>query len=313
MAHEGLIAALASNWNDDDSTVVHRGPVTLKNIAASLRAWMNQQEVPNLGARLNEMRDRVLEVARSTEKDLAGQLAPDLREPLQASLDTYQHAEVLLDALVQAHEDGNRSVKNLVAGLDQARTRLLECDQQMQAWLRAPVLRCPKCGTQPQAKLGYRCPQCQVDMLYPDPESALDDSQTSAHLGPEYVAVFEALSLVVQGEAPLSRLLGALQPLEGMLENWARMAEGEETSNAQLTYALDTVADAARRSLQGAAQLRSVVDTRQTRDLNEGWRILFEGAQEVRQAIPLISKATGGRADDDFTHQHDSIFLQGDD
>lgn len=316
MAHDGLIAALASNWDDDNSRLKHQGPVTLKNVAASSRAWMEGEAVPRLGARLEEMRERVLEAARTTEKDLAGTLADDLRTPLQASLDTYDQAEALLDALIQAHESGNRAVKNLITGLEQARTHLLECDQQMQAWLRAPVLRCPRCGLQPQARQGYQCPQCHVDMLYPDPESALDDSQTSAHLGGEYVAVFEALSLVVQGEAPLTRLLGALTPLETMLGNWARLAEAEESSNAQLTYALDTVAEAARRSLEGAAQMRSAVDTRQTRDLNEGWRILFESAQDVRQAIPLISKATGASGAGEFSRQEqfqDSIILEGDD
>jgi len=315
MANEGLIAALASNWNDDDSGVAHQGPVTLKNLAVSLRAWMAGETVPNLGPRLEQMRERVLDAARSTKKDLAGHLAEDLRAPLQTSLETYEQVEALLEALGQAHEDGHRAVKNLVAGLDSARTRLLECDQAMQSWLRSPVLRCPRCGTQPQSRLGYRCPSCQVDMLYPDPESALDDSQTTAHLGPEYIAVFEALSLVVQGEAPLTRLLGALQPLETMLENWARIAEAEESSNAQVTYALDTIAEAARRSLQGASQMRSVVDTRQTRDLNEGWRILFECAQDLRGAIPLIARGVGGSSKNmaGEARWQDSITLDGDD
>lgn len=314
MEHEGLIAALAANWNDGGTGVAHdRGPVTLKNLAASLNAWIDGQPVPNLGQRLEQMRVRVLDAARATEKDLSGTLADDLRGPLQASLDTYEQVESLLDALAQSHERGNRAIKNLVAGLDAARTRLLECDQAMQEWLRAPILRCPRCGTQPQGRLGYRCPHCQVDMLYPDPESALDDSQTSAHLGPEYMAVFEALSLVVQGEAPLSRLLGALGPLETMLGNWARIAEAEDSSNAQLTYALDTVADAARRSLAGTEQMRAVVETRQTRDLNEGWRVLFEAAQELQGAIPTIARGVGSSQRGGFTGGNvlDSITLDG--
>jgi len=314
MEHEGLIAALAANWNDDDARVAHSsGPVTLKNLAASLKAWIDGQPVPNLGQRLQQMLERVLDASRATEKDLAGALAEDLRGPLQASLDTYEQVESLLDALAQSHEDGNRAIKNLVAGLEAARTRLLECDQAMQEWLRAPIMRCPRCGTQPQARLGYRCPHCQVDMLYPDPESTLDDSQTSAHLGPEYMAVFEALSLVVQGEAPLSRLLGALGPLETMLANWARIAEAEDPSSSQLTYALDTVADAARRSLAGAEQMRAVVETRQTRDLNEGWRIMFEAAQDLQSAIPLIAKGVGGsqRGNSSGGNVLDSITLDG--
>lgn len=39
---------------------------------------MNQEPILNLGLRLEEMRQRVLEAARSTEKDLAGTLSDDL-------------------------------------------------------------------------------------------------------------------------------------------------------------------------------------------------------------------------------------------
>ncbi len=317
MASEGLIAALAANWDGgDNSGALHTGPVTLANLTAALKLWMEGKPTPNLGSRIEQMRERVLEVARSTEQDLQGKLAPDLRGPLQASLDAYEGLDPVLEALAEAHAGGNRAVKNLVAFLEKTRTQLLECDQAMHAWLRAPVLRCPRCGLTRDSG-GARCPDCNVDLLYPDPESALSDAQTSAHLGPEYIEVFQALSLVVEGEAPLSRLLGALDRLETMLRNWAMLAEAEETSNAQLTYALDTVADAARRSLEGAAQMRSVTQTRQTRDLNEGWRILFECAQDIRTSIPLIAKATGAaQRGDHFSTQErfqDSIVLDGDD
>lgn len=314
MASEGLIAGLAANWDDGKASALHTGQVTLKSLAAGLRGWMEGAPIGQLGRRIEEMREKVAEAARTTEADLRQGLAPELAELMEGTLAVYEGLEPVLDVLEGACADGNRAIKNMVCHLERARESLLESDRAMQAWLRAPVLRCPRCGAQPQGH-NYVCPTCRVDMLYPDPESALDDSQTSAHLGPEFLVVFEAMGEVVRGDAPLSRLLATLQKLETKLCGWARMAEDEDTSNAQLTYALDTVADGARRALQGVAQMRGVSDTRRTRDLNEGWQVVFEASQQIRDAIPLIARATGAASRDHFASQarfEDAIIIEGD-
>lgn len=315
MASEGLIGALAANWDDGRSATGRvGGPVTLKSLIVSLQAWMDGTSTVDLTPSLKQLREQVAEAARATELDLRQELAPELEASLRGSLEVYEDLDPVLEVLGKAYAAGNRAIKNMLALLEGAREDLRGHDEAMQAWLRAPVLRCPRCGRTPTNN-AYVCPQCRVDMLYPDPESVLDDSQNSAQVGPEFVAVFEALSLVVRGEAPLSRLLAVLQGLEQSLSAWADIAEDEESSNVQLAYALDTVADAARRALQGTAQMRSVAQTRQTRDLNEGWHTVFEAAQEIRAAIPTLSKHAGAPAGDHFSTQarfQDAIILEGD-
>lgn len=310
MASESLISALAANW-DGDGRAAELGPVTLRTLALGLRNWMQGTSSVDQGPRIAQLRASVAEVERSTRADLENPLAPDLEAPLRGSLEVYEDLLPILDAVARAYAKDNRNIEKMVELLDSSRAALLEYDQAMEAWLRAPVLRCPRCGNQPQGH-HYVCARCQADMLIPDPESALSCSQTSASMGPEYVAVFEALSLVVKGEGRLSQLMAALGELEEQLGDWAEMAEDEESTSSQLTYALDTVADASRRSLEGAAQMRRAVDTRQTRDLNEGWLTIFNAHQEIQTAIPTLAKAAGGG--DHYAGQgfQDSVSIEGD-
>lgn len=309
----GLLAALAANW-DDDGQGGRDGTVTLKILTAQLKEWMEGKSTLDLLPRIKQLRLSVADAARATHEDLRQSLAPDLEQPLRGSLEVFEDLDPILAALEKAYARGNRSIQGVVDCLEESRADLLAHEQAMQEWLRAPVLRCPRCGRRPQQQ-ERACAQCQVEMLYPDPESALDDSQMSAHLGPDFLAVFKVLSEVVRGDASLSRLPAALSQLESTVSGWADMAEDEETSNSTLAYALDTLAEAARRVLDGSAQMRSAVTSRQTRDLTEGWKTIFNAAQEIQGTIPILTQAAGAPKGDHFSTQArftDAVIIEGD-
>ena len=239
---------------------------------------------------LQEMHARVLQarLEREAEYDRGqAKLAEDVKELVEQNLDAYRDTEASLQDCVRAFEEGeSEGVQTAVGNLQESADALQELTDEL-SYLHAsgePV--CPRCAMPGDSP---RCPDCQLDRLIPD---SGNDSQElefeQAPLADDVLEVFNVLREVVEGESSLGRLLRVLQPLEYSLLEAEAIAEEilEKEPEAEDPKMLQ---DTVKECLAGLTQMRSVRNSRQMRDLNQGWRQLFHASTRLQKLVAELS------------------------
>jgi len=312
MADEGLLSALQEEWGDERSLA--NQPLTIKSLTGQLQLWLKNPEakLAHLPSHLDQMQAKVRDAKRATEHDLSQQLEADLASLISHSIQDYADLEYYLGELAAGVRGADRErVADDLLQLRGAARSLADNQQAIADWMTAPVLRCPRCGSQERGPRDWSCASCGLQMLYPDP-GAPGTSRT-ATLGPEFKAVYDAYVNVVKGDKTLSVLAAPLKELEKMLENYADLSEAEMTSDASYSAALDGIAQASRDGLLGVRQMQDSFESRRTRDLHDGWQAIFEAALTLNDQVPALRKAAGEQLPTAGGYTEDAIFLQGDD
>jgi len=302
------ISALESVFEEDGQgpNLSHQ-PVTIRAVIKLLEAWKPGPS-SELAGRLQEMRERVLEAARSTEDDLQQDRDDELVGHLEELLTVY----VEMASRLRASE---KAVEAQDAGLVMAETgrlkalleRLKAGDAAITEWNGREVPRCPRCGRSGDASSS--CTACGLELLYYDPTAR---NAREARFGPEYSAVQDAWNEVSAGEATLSTLWPTLQPLETMLRRYLRMTQQELSlgmAGERVQAALERIASASQGSLDGLARMRRAEASRRLFDLHEGWAIVVTEGLVIQESIPQLSRALGGKPADTAVQTHDELVI----
>lgn len=312
MADEGLLSALQEEFGDEHSLA--NQPLTIKSLTGQLQLWLKKPEakLAHLPSHLTQMQAKVRDAKSATEQDLAQSLEADLASLIQASIQDYADLEYYLGELAAGVRAADRArVGDDLLQLRATARSLADNQQAIADWMTAPVLRCPRCGGQERSSKEWSCASCGLQMLYPDPGAP--SSGRTATLAGEYKAVYDAYVTVVKGERTLAVLTAPLKELAGILENYADLSEAEMTSDANYSAALDNIAQASRDGLAGVRQMQEAFESRRTRDLHDGWQLVFEAAIALQEQVPALRKAAGEHVPTAGGYTEDGVILQGDD
>ncbi len=312
MADEGLLSALQEEWGDEKNLA--NQPLTIKSLTSQVQLWLKKPEVKlaHLPGHLEQMRAKVSEARQATEHDLQQQLEADLASLMRNSIQDYEDLGYYLGELAAGVRSADRRrVGDDLLQLRGAARSLSDNQQMIQDWMTAPVMRCPRCGGQERSAREWSCANCGLQMLYPDPGDG--GSQRSATLSKEFKNVYDAYVNVVKGERTLSVLGAPLKELEKLLETYADLSEAEMTTDAGYSAALDSLAQSARDGLYGVKQMQDALENRKTRDLHDGWQLIFESALAINDQVPALRKAAGEHVPAASGYSEDAIYLQGDD
>lgn len=284
-----FLSSIKEAWGYEDES----GPDTTR--FPGLMEYLNQiakdpQEYEQACQHLQEMQARVLQARLERETEYGrseSKLAVDVKELVEQNLDAYRETEVSLQECTNAFQEGETDgVLGAVESLQEAADTLQELTDEL-SYLHAsgdPV--CPRCAMPGDSP---RCPDCQLDRLIPD---SGNDSQElefeQAPLADDVLEVFKVLREVVEGESSLGRLLRVLQPLEYSLLEAEAIAEEilEKEPEAEDPKMLQ---DTVKECLAGLTQMRSVRNSRQMRDLNQGWRQLFHASTRLQKLVAELS------------------------
>lgn len=243
-------------------------------VISRTRGWLDgdchaQDLRSAITALLDPLRGRV------AAEDVPEHIDPELkqlRETLIAGFEATEDALLELDQAIVEQEA--QAVKAALKVLEETAVEVRDAESELDAWVRAPVARCPKCGTTgPEV-----CELCQAERLLPDPDFTPISIPES--LGPDYVAVLESYLEVLSGEGRLDKLWHRLDGLEGTLEQMQTLAD-RARKNAP-GYA-SQVQRAVNSSHSGLERMRAVAESRQTADLNQGWAEVLQGALDLQK------------------------------
>ncbi|GMU51652.1 MAG: hypothetical protein AMXMBFR33_07980 [Candidatus Xenobia bacterium] len=264
-------------------------PNRLEGLLELLREGLEKPD-PELLGHLQRMRERV----QASEQERRGHLdhrPGGLDGPLFALIESNLAACANLEqSLATMHDalEGHGDAAAALQELEGCSSRFLRsCDELAQlAASSTPI--CPGCGSSgPEST----CPNCEVDRLIPDPEpNEIEFEQVQVN--DEFMAVYEAYTRVLAGEAGLAELMQALQPLEfTLLEAQALLQQSvdEHPEDPSFPHMLRVVESA----LEGVNRMHAVEENRSTRELHHGWAQVLAGASGLRQALPAVSPGDG--------------------
>lgn len=264
-------------------------PNRLEGLLELLREGLGKPD-PELLGHLERMRDRVQASEQERRGHLdqrPGGLDGPLFSLIEANLAACANLEHSLNAMHEALEgqgDAPAALQDLESA---ARAFLNTCDQLTQVAASSTPI-CPGCGSSGPEPT---CPNCEVDRLIPDPEpNEIEFEQVQVN--DEFMAVYEAYTRVLAGEAGLAELMQALQPLEfTLLEAQALLQQSvdEHPEDPSFPHMLRVVESA----LEGVNRMHAVEENRSTRELHQGWAQVLAGASGLRQALPAVSAEDG--------------------
>lgn len=286
-----------------------RTPVTSREVLERGRQWAESGgDSEFLLGQVAALRNLARQSLQDTVKDLEENriLDPELHEALEASRDGFFQMEQTLQALQEALEAQDReSAVGFLASFEAAARLVGEAGRAMSAWLEAPVLRCPRCGTEGVSE----CAECGLHLLIPDPGRPRDRSLKVAMLPLPFGPVYQAYAAVVSGSGRLEPLYDSLELLESEMRTRRRHAEfygrlmGSEAADRLLTT-VDEVLDGIHRMRQGA-------DMRVTQELNAGWDLIFGAGEQVLERTAGVLDEAGGDPSSASHRGSDSVFLRG--
>jgi hypothetical protein len=302
------LSALESVFEEEgQGPSLEHQPVTIRAVLKLLEAWKPGPSA-ELAARLQEMRERVLGAARSTEEDLQLDRDPELEGYLEELLTVYVEMASSLRAGEKAIEAQDAAqVEAATTRLRGLLERLRAQDAAVTEWNGREIPRCPRCGRSGDATTS--CTACGLELLYYDPTAR---NPREARFGPEYSTVQEAWNAVAAGEATLNTLWPTLQPLETLLRRYLRMAQQELSlglAGERVQAALERIATASQGSLDGLARMRRAEASRRLFDLHEGWAIVISEGLVIQESIPQLSRALGGKPTDTAVSTQDELAI----
>ena len=240
-----------------------------------------------LSGHLLRMQSRIQETHRDRQGSYAERrhlLSPEVSALIERNLGACQDLDESLGVLaVEPNEE--------VLGVYERATReFLESSDQLLELAASSHPVCPRCGSRGDENL---CSTCQLDRLIPDPDVA-DMEYSRAVVGEEFLAVYQAYAQVVEGEASLEPLLQALQSLElSLLEAQALAEQAAEDSPPH--EALLVIINEA---VEGVNRMHAVQENRLTRELHQGWGLVFRAAVVVQQLLAIAQGEIGEFVED---------------
>lgn len=266
------------NGNFGGSTGEDRS--TLRGLIQFVKAWSEggDSDLQGLTADITNLAARCQQAAVDTARDLEeDHLDPSLANSLEGLKecfgDSVEELGRLLE-LLRTHQDVRECLECLEAL--QAEIQLLS--RCLTGWTAGREPLCLRCGSKGSEQT---CPQCQLERLIPDPSP--DTEVRSAHLGPRYVPIYQTYRDVVNGDRTLSELHDPLRSLE---KEWQQVLRLARHSPIPLLQDVEI-------GLRGLAQMRLTWESRQARDLNEGWSRVFQCATALAQKLPAVLRQSG--------------------
>lgn len=281
-------------------------PATLKQIYQEIEEWIQSPSPGCLEMRIEGLLGSIREAAAVLNQDLeSGRPAPDFQKLLEGTIEAYQDLEACLEE-IQDGVAGSRSerVADELVYLRAATTSLRQHTEDIENWLHAPHLRCPKCGF--GAETADRlCPECNLDLLYPDLEPDSQAARQFLHLGPEYVSVYRVYLSVLAGDATLSDLQEPLGDLKTIVKSYPRPSGAG--ADATLRATLLQLQELCQEVSAGIEQMGKTFSSRETSDLNNGWLRIFTAAGQLQSIITPLLTEQGIASASASSHGVDSV------
>ncbi|MCE7872771.1 hypothetical protein DYH09_20645 [bacterium CPR1] len=243
---------------------------------------------PELLGHLHRMRDRV----QASEQERRGHLdnRPGVLDgPLFALIESNLAACASLEQSLATMHDALEGQGDAVAALEELEgcsSRFLQSCDELAHLAASSTPICPGCGSSGPEPT---CPNCQVDRLIPDPEpNEIEFEQVQVN--DEFMAVYQAYTRVLAGEAGLAELMQALQPLEFTLLEAQALLEHSLDQHPEDPSFLPMLR-VVERALEGVNRMHAVEENRSTRELHHGWAQVLAGASGLRQALPAVAES----------------------
>lgn len=272
-------------------------PATLKQIHQEIEEWIQSPSSRDgLEMRIEGLLGSIRESAAVLNQDLErGRPAPDFQKLLVETVEVYQDLETCLEE-IQSGVASSRTelVAEELAYLKAATSCLRQHTEDIEAWLQAPYLRCPKCGFGTESS-DVLCPECNLELLYPDLEPDYQAARQFLHLGPGYAAVYKVYLKVLAGEATLAELQQPLAELKTIVKSYPRLSGAG--ADATLRATLLQLSELCREVCEGMDQMERAFSSRESSDLNQGWLRIFTAAGQLQAILqPLLAEQGMGSA-----------------
>jgi hypothetical protein len=269
---------------------------TIKGIKLYTQLWLDRESVATtegLERACRQMVGTLGGAILATEQDLksTGQTDDSLADPVERSIEAYERLKEILSEMAEAVvKSETEEVAELLSDLDEAAEFLREAQEELNAWLEEPVLRCPRCGASDQDP----CSVCHLELLYPDPKGGRGAGDQSALLPSEFGVVFDAYMAVRNGERTLSELIRVLPSIEKTLGSYTAIVNAslmEKPESSTLRNTRDTLAELKR----GIQIIRGTGSTRSMTDLQDGWLLVFRNAVSLQDHRLALMEELGGQ------------------
>lgn len=253
-------------------------PSRLEGLLECLRA--GEMDPDELTGHLLRMQSRIQESYRDRQNAFAergDRLGVELSALIERNLGACQVLDETLGKLADSAD------QETIATFERAIGEFLESADRLAEFSSSPVPLCPRCGSKGDTLI---CDACALDRLIPDPD-VHDMEYNRAHVGEEFLAVYQAYAAVVEGEGGLDHLIGALQGLElSLLEAQALAEQAAEDSppHQELLNIINL-------AIEGVNRMHEVQENRLTRELHQGWNQIFGAALVVHQLLALAQQA----------------------
>lgn len=259
-------------------------PSTLLGLIEWTRLWSEGTvSTDRLISAIGELTERCLRAARETARDLEDEetLEPSLVDTLEGLKECFEDTtDELTRFLIQLRN--NQAVEENVQALQSLQEEISQLSRCLEGWTSCREPLCVRCGSKGPE---ITCRQGQLERLVPDPQPEPD--VRSAHLGPQYLTLYQAYRDIINGDRSLATLEGRLQPLETELRQMLRLSR-------ESGFPLQTEAEL---GLRGLAQMRTALSSRRTSDLNEGWSQVFSCAAALMEKLPDLLRQSGRPAE----------------
>lgn len=308
MATDSLLAALQGNYGLSEIVIDDVG--TVRGLLDFCKKWLKgKAHADELLQPCSSMASRLRLGADEMKRDLDRNqdMALEMRQPIERTVEAYLTIAELLDELPAMAEDENLvDFKDNLEAFEEERLAVLDAQEEIQFQLSGKTLLCPKCGLAGEES---SCPRCGLVRLYPDPESYKARFQ-QATLSGIYGKVFRMYQRVAGGERPLVRMAAALDPLEEHLEALQdtrkrllhRIATGELSKSRRgrlraVERLLGVAAVDIGRALAGVERMRSAEVSLKLSDLSRGWEDIFHAAKAIEVVVVQIRRELGVESD----------------
>jgi hypothetical protein len=258
-------------------------PVTLSQLRGEIESWLERPVQDGLPLSVENLLTAVREAEVAVRQNLeSGQQAAELEPHFLGAAEAYQEMGSCLEAIakgVRASETGG--VAKELGRLVVAGDRLRQCTEEVERWLSQPQARCPQCGFGSQNLLQL-CPDCRLELLYPDLSPDQQASKQFLTLGPDYLSVYKTYLAVLAGQSTLSELRLPLERLHAIVAESASLVR----SHAQVKSACAEI-------LAGVEQMAACFVSREAEDLNKGWFRVFRAAGELQVLLQPFLQESG--------------------
>ena len=299
----GIAGNMMSAWGMEDDG---HDPSKLPGLLALAEEWLEEEDndPQDIAHHFEAMKNRIVGAHVEREQALLkrdAELDPAFIELVGKNLADYEGVESCLERFIEGASTGNRDLCWEGLGeLEGATEELKESGDAIADFINSGKPVCTRCASMGPEPI---CPECKVDRLSLDPDPPY--SQSEAEVSVEVEAVFKAYSKVIQGKAPLADLIHELQGLEfSLLEAQALAEQGlvsvgeqgleSDKEREALTKAYQILLDSVNASLSGVEKVHGVVQSRSTRELNQGWRVIFENAVQMRRLLQSLRPMSEG-------------------